>query len=160
MNSTRKQDQIEELISAFRASGNADTTFDNLAAERLGVNRTDLQCLSAIQNSGGLTAGRLAAAVGLTTGAVTGITDRLERAGFVRRVRDADDRRRVMLEVTPKFYARAEPIWGPLRADWEATMGSRFTIAELTRITEFLELTGEIAERHLERLSENPATPR
>src|ERR1044072_5937210 len=82
MSATPKRQLIEELITAFRASGNQDSAFDNLAADRLGVNRTDLHCLNAIENAGGLTAGELAAEVGLTSGAVTGVVDRLERAGF------------------------------------------------------------------------------
>ena len=152
--SSPKQQLIHELITAFRASGNQDSAFENLAADRLGVNRTDLHCLNAIENAGGLSAGELAAAVGLTSGAVTGVVDRLERAGFARRVPDPADRRRVKVEVTPEFYARAGQIWGPLAADWEATLASRFTSAELTRITEFLRLTGEVGKRHLDRLGE------
>jgi DNA-binding MarR family transcriptional regulator len=93
--------------------------------------------------------------VGLTSGAVTGVVDRLERAGFARRVPDPADRRRVKVEVTPEFYARAERIWGPLAAEWEACLASRFTAAELTRITEFLRLTNEVGKRHLDRLTKS-----
>src|SRR5882757_9685446 len=130
----KKQELVKRLIAAFRDSGNQDAAFDNLAAERLGVNQTDLHCLNAIENAGGLTAGQLAAAVGVTTGAVTGAVDRLERAGFARRVADPADRRRVKIEVTPEFYARAAAIWGPLAAEWEQALGSQLTAAELTRI--------------------------
>jgi len=153
MAASPKRQLIEALITAFRASGNQDSAFENLAAERLGVNHTDLHCLNAIENAGGLTAGELATEVGLTSGAVTGVIDRLERAGFARRVPDPADRRRVKVEVTPEFYARAEKIWGPLAAEWEAALASRFTAAELTRITEFLALTNEVGRRHLERLA-------
>jgi DNA-binding MarR family transcriptional regulator len=153
MSASRKSQLIEELVTAFRASGNQDSAFENLAAERLGVNRTDLHCLNAIENAGGLTAGELAGEAGLTSGAVTGVIDRLERAGFARRVPDPADRRRVKVEVTPEFYARAGRIWGPLAAEWEASLASRFTAAELARITEFLALTNEVGKRHLERLA-------
>jgi DNA-binding MarR family transcriptional regulator len=153
MHASPKQQLIRDLIAAFRASGNQDSAFENLAADRLGVNHTDLHCLNAIENAGGLTAGALAAEVGLTSGAVTGVVDRLERAGFARRVPDPADRRRVKIEVTPEFYARAERIWGPLAAEWEASLASRFTAAELTRITEFLQLTNEVGKRHLDRLA-------
>src|SRR5215203_7135878 len=112
-----KKPLIEELIREFRVSGNQDSAFDGLAAERLGVNRTDLHCLNIIENSGGLTAGQLAAEAGLTTGAVTGVIDRLERAGYARRTQDRADRRRVKVEVTPAFYRRAERIWAPMKAD-------------------------------------------
>jgi hypothetical protein len=55
--------------------------------------------------------------------------------------------------VTPAFYARAKQIWAPLAAEWEATLATRFTAAELTRITEFLRLTNEVGKRHLDRLA-------
>jgi DNA-binding MarR family transcriptional regulator len=150
----QKRDLIDELISEFRVSGNQDTAFDNLAAERLGLNRTDLHCLNIIENSGGLTAGELADEAGLTTGAVTGVIDRLERAGYARRVSDPADRRRVKLEVTPKFYARADKIWGPMAADWESRLSRRFTAEELELVTEFLRSTNELSRRHLDRLRE------
>jgi DNA-binding MarR family transcriptional regulator len=148
----QKKELVEELISEFRESGNQDDAFDNLAAQQLGVNETDLHCLNIIQNAGGVTAGELAAQAGLTTGAVTGVIDRLERVGFARRVHDSADRRRVKLEVTPKFYARAERIWAPVAAEWSAKLSREFSAEELERITEFLRTTNEITRKHLERL--------
>ena len=148
----QKKELIDELVSEFRISGNLDNAFDNLAAERLGVNRTDLHCLNIIENSGGLTAGELADEAGLTTGAVTGVIDRLERAGYARRVSDPADRRRVKLEVTPKFYSRANKIWGPMAADWESRLSRRFTAEELELVTEFVRATNQLSRRHLERL--------
>jgi DNA-binding MarR family transcriptional regulator len=150
----QKKDLIDQLISEFRTAGNQDSAFDNLAAERLGVNRTDLHAINTIENSGALTAGELAAATGLTTGAVTGVIDRLERAGYARRVPDPADRRRVKVEVTPKFYARADKIWGPMAADWASRLGRRFTAEELERVIEFLRSTNELSRKHLERLRE------
>ena len=148
----QKQELIDELISEFRISGNQDSAFDNLAAERLGVNRTDLHCLNIIQNAGGLTAGELATEAGLTSGAVTGVIDRLERIGFARRVPDPEDRRRVKVEVTPKFYARADKVWGPLAADWESSLSSGFTAEQLERVIEFLRATNEVGRKHMERV--------
>jgi DNA-binding MarR family transcriptional regulator len=149
-----KKPLIEELIREFRVSGNQDSAFDGLAAERLGVNRTDLHCLNIIENSSGVTAGELAAQAGLTTGAVTGVIDRLERVGYARRMPDSADRRRVKVEVTPEFYRRAEGIWGPMAADWQSMLAGRFSVAELERITEFLRATNEVAARHLDRIRE------
>ncbi|MEI4878545.1 MarR family transcriptional regulator, partial [Klebsiella pneumoniae] len=79
----------------------------------------------------GLTAGELATEAGLTAGAVTGVIDRLEKVGYARRVPDRADRRRVWVEVTPAFYRSAEQIWGPVAAEWHATLSKRFTIDEL-----------------------------
>jgi DNA-binding MarR family transcriptional regulator len=151
-----KRGLVAELIREFRASGSQDRAFDGLAAERLGVTETDLHCLNIIETSGGLSAGELAAESGLTAGAITGVLDRLETAGFARRVPDPVDRRRVNVEVTPAFYASAEPIWSPFAADWESTLSKRFTIEELDRITDFLRATNEIGRRHLDRLREMP----
>jgi DNA-binding MarR family transcriptional regulator len=147
-----KSDLVEELVREFRLSGNQDTAFDKLAAERLGVNETDLHCLNVIENSGGLSAGDLAVQSGLSTGAVTGVIDRLERAGYARRAPDPTDRRRVRVEVTPSFYNQAERIWGPVAADWQSTLAKRFTTEELELITNFLRTTSQLGRRHLERL--------
>jgi DNA-binding MarR family transcriptional regulator len=149
-----KRELVDELIREFRISGNQDNAFDNLAAERLGVNETDLHCLNIIESSGGLTAGELAARSGLTNGAITGVLDRLERSGFARRVADPSDRRRVNVEVTPAFYEHADRIWGPMAADWQSTLGRRFTTEELERIADFLRATVEIGRRQLDRLRE------
>ena len=149
-----KKELTEDLIREFRVSGNQDDAFDSLAAERLGVSETDLRCLNIIENSGGLTAGDLAAQSGLTGGDITGVIDRLERAGYARRVPDPADRRRVRVEVTPAFYKRAERIWGPMAADWQSTLSTRFTIEELERITDFLRTTNQVGRRHLNRLRE------
>ena len=147
-----KRELIDELVRESRKSGNQDKAFDSLAAERLGVNETDLHCLNIIENSGGLSAGELATASGLTAGAITGVLDRLETAGFARRVPDPADRRRVMVEVTPAFYTSAERIWSPLAFDWHSTLARRFTTEELQRITDFLRVTSELGRRHVDRL--------
>jgi DNA-binding MarR family transcriptional regulator len=147
-----KEKLIEELVRQFRISGNRDSAFDNLAAELLGLNQTDLHCINIIENSGGIGAGGLATEAGLTTGAVTGVIDRLERAGYARRVPDQGDRRRIKVEVTPAFYRRAEKIWGPLRAEWGTKLGKRFSAKQLDQVVEFLRATNELSERHLERI--------
>jgi len=149
-----KKKLVEELIREFRAAGNQDAAFDNLAAERLGLNRTDLHAINIIENSGGLTAGELAKEAGLTTGAVTGVIDRLERAGDARRVADPADRRRVNVEVTPRWYERAGGIWGPLAADWTSRVGARFTAEEIERLIDFFRTANELGREHLERLTD------
>jgi DNA-binding MarR family transcriptional regulator len=148
-----KQELVAELIREFRVSGNNDDAFDGLAAKRLGVGETDLRCLNIVENSSGLSAGELAVQAGLTGGAVTGVIDRLERAGYARRVLDSTDRRRVRVEVTPAFKRAAEGIWGPVAADWHSTLSKSFTTEELKRITAFLRATNEVARRHIKRLS-------
>src|SRR5579871_1179567 len=140
MVSESKARLVDELIREFRVNGNQDNAFDALAAERLGINETDLHCLNIIENGGGLTAGELAVQSGLTNGAITGVLDRLERAGFAQRVPDPGDRRRVNVQVTAAFSERAGCIWGPMAEDWQTTLGKRFTREELERMAVFLRI--------------------
>ena len=122
MSRDSKKELISQLIAAYRANTSQESAFDALAAENLGVSLTDLRCLDLVQASGGMTAGELATASGLTTGAVTAVIDRLERAGFVRRLRDDSDRRKVNVEVTPRHYDESGKVWGPLMGDWQETL--------------------------------------
>src|SRR5688500_10440719 len=114
-----KKELAGGLIGAWRAATNQDIAFDALAAQHLGISVTDLHCINIVENEQGLTAGELAKESGLTTGAVTAVIDRLDRAGFARRVPDEGDRRKVNVEVTPAFYERAAEIWGPAAKDWQ-----------------------------------------
>jgi len=147
-----KNSLVDELIQEYRATSNQDNAFDSVAAERLGVSDTDLRCLNIIENGRGLTAGELARSAGLTAGAVTGVIDRLEQRGYARRVPDPSDRRRVRVEVTQGFYRAASQIWGPVAADWQATLSEQFTSEELELIISFLRSTSRLGRGHLERL--------
>src|SRR5829696_7595989 len=90
-------DPIVEMLG-FRMS-TATVLFHAAIAERLGVGATDMKCYSILRLTGPITAGDLADRTGLTTGAITGVIDRLERAKLVRRARDPHDRRRIVLEL-------------------------------------------------------------
>jgi len=72
--------------------------FNEAVAERLGITLTELKCSSLLDLHGSMTAGALAELTGLTTGAITGVIDRLEKARLARRVADPADRRRVIVE--------------------------------------------------------------
>jgi DNA-binding MarR family transcriptional regulator len=144
---------IDELVTAYRNATNRDAAFDKLAAARLGLSIGDLQCINIVESRRGVTAGELAVESGLTTGAVTAVIDRLERAGYARRVRDERDRRKVIVEVTPAFYAAARDIWGPVAADWQAALAERFSADELATIVAFLTQVDQLGERHAARLA-------
>src|SRR6516165_10656801 len=89
---------------AGRQLSAATIMFHQAVADRLGLNPTDHKCIDLLALKGLMTAGELADATGLTTGAITGVIDRLEGAGFVRREEDPNDRRRVILRAIPKPY--------------------------------------------------------
>ena len=152
MSRDTKSEAIERLIYAVRASQAATERLDGLAAQALGVNRTDAACLDLLDNEGGtLTAGRLAELSGLTTAAVTAVVDRLEAKGYARRVRDERDRRRVLVELTPLLRDRAQAIWGPIGADARGTL-QRMTLEELATVEAFHRLSIELNTRHAERV--------
>ncbi|HEU5491443.1 MAG TPA: MarR family transcriptional regulator [Gaiellaceae bacterium] len=151
MSRDKKQELVDELVQLARAHEAANDAFDEVAREKLGINRTDLRCLNIIDNAGTMTAGRLAELSGLTTAAVTSVLDRLERAGYARRVRDQPDRRQVMVEVTPLLAERATPIWGPLGEEARSTL-SRMSAEELRALIDFYRLGIELNERHIDRV--------
>src|SRR5262245_6591443 len=93
----RKAAVLKELGIEIRRMSAQGVLLSAAVAERVGLSSSDLECLDFIVMAGGepVTAGQLAAATGLTSGAITGLVDRLERAGFVRREPDLVDRRKV-----------------------------------------------------------------
>jgi DNA-binding MarR family transcriptional regulator len=95
-----RSELLEDIRDAFRRNGQGQDAMDAAAALFFGIHRTDLSLLDVLQLGGRMTAGELAKRGNLSPGAVTAALDRLERAGYVRRVRDDVDRRRVFVEVT------------------------------------------------------------
>ena len=102
-----------ELGDEFRINQNLNEVFDEAAAARLGVNATGLRCLDIIQRLGRVTAGELAREAGLTTGAVTSVVDRLVGLGYAQREADPQDRRKVLISLTPAALEAVYEIWGP-----------------------------------------------
>src|SRR6266516_2832158 len=117
MSSKRRREAMDLLNREVRGWQADQELFDSTVMELAGLNRTDWRCLDILGTRGPMTAGRLAQAVRLTTGAVTGVVDRLEAAGLVRRIRDTRDRRRVIVEVTDEPARQGAPVYGPLVAD-------------------------------------------
>jgi DNA-binding MarR family transcriptional regulator len=146
-----KAELIAEIGMAFRRDQNRSDVFDELVAERLGINSTDLRCLDIIQQHDRITAGRLAELAGLTTGAVTSVLDRMERLGYARRVRDTEDRRRVLVEMTENALDAMWKLYGQAKEEWDQ-MFSRYTAGELRVFLHMLTEAEEVGRRQLERL--------
>jgi len=144
---------FDELIDEVRRSQAATDRFDQSVADALGMNRTDMRCLDVLEREGSVTAGRLAEATGLTSGAMTTALDRLERAGYARRVRDASDRRRVLVEVTAKaaidvgrFYAEHSAVGERLY--------QRYNEKQLELLLGFVREGREFNEQHAARVEQ------
>lgn len=124
---------------AVRANQTSTDLFDETLTQFLGINRTDGRCLDLIDRRGRMSAGQLANDSGLTTGAVTAVIDRLEAAGYVRRIRDTLDRRKIWVELTDETRSITARIFG----HYEKTgpmMLARFTPDQVRAILEFLEI--------------------
>jgi DNA-binding MarR family transcriptional regulator len=142
---------------AVRQTGSLMNLMGQAAADRVGINATDLNCLNILSFSGSLTAGELARATGLTTASITGVVDRLEAAGFVRRERDPADRRRVVVTIViEKAVREVASIFAPMIADWQQ-LAQRYSDDELRLIVEFYDQMQQVIRQHLARLREPPA---
>lgn len=105
----------EQLMARLQQAGPRMATdavlLHQTVADRLGLHVTDLRCLQRLGETGPVTAGELVASTGLTTGAITRMLDRLERAGFVRREHDREDRRRVIVQPVAERVAEIGPLY-------------------------------------------------
>jgi DNA-binding MarR family transcriptional regulator len=162
---SRKETLADELGDEIRANQRATDVIDDLLCQLLGINRTDARALDILDQQGQMTAGQLAEASGLTTGAITAVIDRLERAGYAQRIADPNDRRRVLVELTDKARAAAyELMVAPMQAYSEPLI-DRYSEADIELLTEFTRTGREIQERHAEWLREqlaarDPGRPR
>ena len=151
--SSEKRQVFDELISEVRRSQNATDRFDQAVADALGLNRTDLRCLDTIEREGPVPAGRLADATGLTSGAITTVLDRLERAGYAHRVHDQADRRRVLVELTPQTRERTYAFFEPHIALSER-LYQRYNQYQLELLLEFVRAGREFNEHHAAQIEQ------
>ena len=143
-----------ELGDEVRANQRATDLVDELLADMLGINRTDARCMDILDQHGSMSAGDLAEASRLTTGAITAVIDRLERAGLARRVPDPSDRRRVLVEPTDKAYELANELMvEPMRRLY-LPMAEGYSEQDLRLILDFTRRGRELQERHAEWLRE------
>jgi DNA-binding MarR family transcriptional regulator len=113
--------------------------FNHQVAQRVGLGASDAQFMHLLQLNGPLTPGRLAELSGLTTGTVTGVLDRLEDAGFVRRERDATDRRKVIVTLDEEhLWREMAPLYAG-QAESLAAVAGRYDAEQLDVILDFLE---------------------
>jgi DNA-binding MarR family transcriptional regulator len=154
---------LDKLDRENRRSGSVGSLHAKSIAERIGLNATDFECLDVLDWTGPITAGELARRVGITSGAVTGVVDRLARAGWVRRAADPTDRRRVIVEPLP-------PAPGGPNAERYAEMLALFTLLQqdiagivehldddqIESIVAYLRASSDAVERSIERMRRPP----
>jgi DNA-binding MarR family transcriptional regulator len=137
MSPQERQWLAAELQSAMQRNTMWTVLLHHTIASKAGLNVTDLQCLNLLSLDGPMTPGRLAQAMGITTGgAVTAVIDRLEKEGYVRRTRDPDDRRRVIVELIPEAIARIADYFGPIGDSVQARFAG-FSDEQLRTLLDF-----------------------
>jgi len=142
---------FESLLEASRRLSTQTVFFHQAAAKYLGLNITDHKCLDIVLGMGRATAGQLAELTGLTTGAITSVINRLEKAGFVRRAKDPNDLRIVYVEPVPENLQPLADVFGPL-GEAMAEIFSRYNEQELRLILDYLERSIQVLARQAERL--------
>jgi DNA-binding MarR family transcriptional regulator len=150
--SSERSQLYAELGDEVRGNQRATDVVDELVCQLLGINRTDARCMDILEQHGSISAGDLAEASRLTTGAITAVIDRLERAGLAQRVPDPADRRRVRVEPTEKAFKLAtELMVEPMRTLY-MPMAEHYSEDDLRLILDFTRRGREIQERHAEWL--------
>ena len=120
-------------------------------AGKLSLTQTDLLAMDFISRDNEVTAGQLARELNLTTGAITGLIDRLQKGGLARRVDDPNDRRRVLVRATAKEQ-RISELYRPLALSLRRAIDD-YSEDELALLTEFLRKLRSVLRATTESIS-------
>ncbi|HET8912934.1 MAG TPA: MarR family transcriptional regulator [Ktedonobacteraceae bacterium] len=145
--------QVTRVVIEMQRSSDISTFFIHAVAAKTGINPTDLKVLSILSRQGSLSAGRIAELTGLTTGAITFMIDRLEKAGYVQRVRHSTDRRIVLIELIPEPLQRATGSYFADMARVTVDAAKHYTDEQLELVIDFLEKVNTAAEEVVKGLN-------
>jgi DNA-binding MarR family transcriptional regulator len=150
---TNREKFLARLWDLGRVVSTQTVFLHQAIAQRVGLNATDTKCVDLILRgpAEGVTAGWLSAQTGLTTGAITHILDRLEKRGFVERVRDTVDRRRVFVCVNEKRLAPLAPVYEGIGNAY-MRLAERYSDKELAVICDYMEQAAQVSERERARI--------
>jgi DNA-binding MarR family transcriptional regulator len=151
------RESIDSVLRSLRRVNLQGSFLGQSVAIRFGLSESDIETLEQLIDMGATTAGKLSEVTGLTSGAVTRVIDRLEQSGYVRRVPDPADRRRVIVEAVPEKVAAIQSTLNRLSTAGAEEMG-RYSEAQLELITEFLTRMEEITKAEAASLRETPET--
>jgi DNA-binding MarR family transcriptional regulator len=132
-NRTALQTRMIEQLREFSAG---TILFNQKVAERVGLHLTDMQCMNLLDLLGTSTPSKLAEVTGLTTGGVTVMLDRLEKAGCIKREPNPDDRRSVLVRVSAKKMEKIHAHYAGVAKEFDAYM-SEVSEAELETVSSF-----------------------
>ena len=140
-----------QVAASLRALSTEIDRLDQVAADRYGLNRTDMRALDIVGQAGPLAPTALARLLGFTTGGVTSVLDRLERAGSVRRLPDPSDRRRQVVHATEATAARDQEVFGDL-IHRTSNLLAAYTDDQLQVIHDFLDRIRQLTAAYTDTL--------
>ncbi|MCJ8010416.1 MarR family transcriptional regulator [Paenibacillus sp. KQZ6P-2] len=141
----------QALLHELRQNSARAVMFHQLISEKLDLNATDHKCLDFLNHSGQVTAGQLAELTGLTTGAVTSVIDRLEKAGYVVRDKDPNDRRRVVVKPAPEGATHIAPMFQSVMQSTLKIL-SQYNEQEMELILDFIRKCNEMTLEEMNKL--------
>lgn len=148
-------DLLTALEEAGRKYSESSLLFHHAIADALGLNITDLKCLDLIRESDGLTPGQLAKSMGLTTGAVTGIVDRLEMAGYARRRRDSMDRRKISIHAQlEQISSKLNPIFTSFQQAMASEFNNAYSDHDMALILNFVERSSHVLRSETRKIQQ------
>lgn len=169
MSTPTKKELLERFNQEISRNSTWTVIYHQALASKVGLNPTDLKCAGLLLETGPITAGELGELVGLTTGAITGVIDRLENFGLVERVKDPTDRRKVVVQVIsdqarmgqlasdPTQLQEMAAAFGALGEASAKLLGSRYNNKELAVILDFVETTTQLMREQTAQLRQSQA---
>ncbi len=127
MSNAKHQQALQACLRAGRESSRLSVMFRFAIAGQAGLTVTDAECLDFLMDTGSAAAGELARQTNLTTGAITGMIRRLERAGYIRSERDPADKRRVIVTLIPHRLERGKALYVAFQQDVEKAIANYST---------------------------------
>jgi DNA-binding MarR family transcriptional regulator len=150
-NSLNRKEIIDTLINFGQIESRTSLMFRHAIAQTEGMNVTDMECLDFLGEKGTATAGELAKMTGLTTGAITNVIDRLEKAGFVKRERDNRDRRKVIVRPDMNRNENVRKIYESFLEDILKLL-AKYSDEELETIVDWMKSITIIYEKEIEKI--------
>lgn len=142
---------VYELMMAVRKLTRSSLMLQYAVAEKMNLNATDAECIDFLMEMGPSTAGDLAKMTRLTTGAITNVVDRLEKAGFVKRESDPQDRRKVIIRYIPKKHEKTKHYYDAMAAD-VYQLFTEYNESKLKALLQHSDSLREIFQKHAEKI--------
>lgn len=145
---------VQELDLQLRTFTTSAVLAANSIAQKVGMGMNELKCAEFLVRIGPMSAGKLAEMAGLTTGAITGIVDRLEKAGWAKRVADPNDRRRVIIHPGPQETETVDGLYNAYM-DSLTNLLADYSDDELVLMTEFIDGLIKLNKEQASRLDQS-----